>query len=335
MMRTSLAARLRLCACAGMLLCLFGPAASVFAAATIFPEKRTTPFRDTGTLAQLDAVLATLTETARTGGTANDGVMGRIHDMAAALRYPLAGGDAIAAFLDTLPPEQDTRAQAKAAREAALQLARVLLNAAVEGTRAHLRAIHDLRSAETAAAPASVRAKLLAELESCCYAVGVFLQRINKWCLDPRYTNPVTGDSLLFLDETAARAAQAGRQAFLDRLETDRDNQDFIGAGVAEKVNALRFPFTDAVRAGFFLQRLFEAPGSEIERSTALSLAIVLFERHGASISLAQNHIAAIARARADDNVKQTLLRGASAQHQAALDLLRNAAERCRRAAGR
>ncbi len=323
-------------ALAGLLFCLFGLASPARPAATVFPQKDTSPYRNSASFASLDASLAAIMEKARTQGNANDAVMGRIHDLAAALRYPLAGSDALAAFLDSLPSPPANAADAlKPARETALQLARIVLNQEVENTRAELRAIRDLRAQESAAPGPAVRGELLAELENTCFAVGVRLHEFNVRCRDPRYTEPVKGESMRFLDEAAANAAQERRQAFLDRLSTDRENQDFIGGVISEKVTALRFPFTDTIKMSFFLERLFEAPSDDIARQGTLTQADSLLDHHMAVIRLALAHIKAISAVGANTEAKQRLLREAAELHQSTLDLLADVRERCRRAQSR
>ncbi len=331
MIRQRRCAPLLLAACAALIFCLLGLAAPVGAAATIFPERQTGPFRGAASAAKLDAALAALMEKARTQGTPEDMVMGRIHDLAAALRYPLSGSDALAVFLDSLPPVPlNTADQLKLAREVSLQLSRVVLNQEIENTRAQLRAIRDLRALEKAASGPALRASLLMDLENTCYAVGVYLQDFNKRCQDPRNTDPVKNERLRFLDEAAANALQERRKAFLNRLETDRQNQDFIGGVVAEKVSALRFPFLDAIRMGFFLERTFEATDDALARQAVLTQAAGVLERHVAVANLALAHIRAIAESRPDDAVKQRLLREAADLHQAVLNLLSDSLARCR-----
>ena len=316
---------------AALATCLLGLVQPASAAATVFPEKPTGPFRDAATFARLDTELKELIEKTRTMGTANDMVMGHIHDLAAGLRYPLASCDALAVFLDSLPAVAPDASEAvKSLRNTSLQLARVMLNEDSENTRATLRAIRDLRAQEAAHPGPALRDQLLTELENICYAIGAHLYAVNKRGMEPLYTERVKAETLNFLDEPAANAAQESRKAFLDRLATDRDNQDFIGGAIGEKVTALRFPFRIAIRTGFFLERLFEAPSDELARQGALTLAIQVLEREMALASLALGHIQAIAKARADDPIKQRLLQEAANLHQATLHLLSDSLERYR-----
>lgn len=276
------------------------------------------PYRDEAATQAILDDLTRIMDDSSTKASPDDMLMGRIHDLAAGLRYPLAMGDALAATLDTLVnPRSD-----KARRDAALQTARVALYETVEGVRAWLRIIRDQRSLVAGQSGSETAVQLLNRLETSCTEAGVLLENLSKRCLQPTFTAPVQRNPMLFLDEAQAQRMQTQKSALLDSLSIDRNQQNFLGGLIYQKIEALRFPLMDSVRVSFFIERLFEGTDNATMRATALIVAQTVVDRHALTLRQAIQHISAIEATRQGREYDLSLLARAQAIHGDALLML-------------
>ncbi len=317
-----------------LLLCLLLPflllccAPPLWAAESVFPTFMPKPYRDQAAAQAILQELGAIMEEARTLAADKDDLfLGRIHDLAAGLRYPLTMGDTLAGTLDALVNARSDKAR----RDAALQTARVAYGESVESVRAWLRAIRDLR-AETAMLRRADALALLDRLETNCFASGAFLENTSKRCLPPAFTAPVRREQLLFINENQAQRLQNQRNAFLDTLSTDRNQQNFLGGLAYEKVSALRFPLMDAIRLSFFMERLFEGTDNATMRATALIVAQAVLDRHILTLRQAMQHIAAIQESRQGRPLDTALLAKTQDRHQDTLYFLEDVRGRLNRA---
>ena len=314
--------RLLLCTLLLPLLALYtSPAwAAQSALGVLLPQ----PYRDEARTQAILDDLSAIMEQASTQGTPDDVRMGRIHDLAAGLRYPLAMGDALAGALDTLVNARGDKAR----RDAALQTARVALSETVEGVRAWLRIIRDLRAEAVDQGDQERHVQLLNRLEASCTATGVLLENLSKRCLQPTFTAPVRRIPMLFLDEAQAQRAQIQKNSLLDSLSVDKTQQTFLGGLIYQKIESLRFPLMDSIRVSFFIERLFEGTDNATMRATALIVAQTVVDRHLLTLRQAMQHISAIEATRQGRDNDLSLLARAQSRHNEVFLLLNDIRDR-------